>query len=79
MSATLDKILAEVRALPPDEQRQLLALLEQETHGSERARRSVLARSIRGKYAHLPTGSAEFIALKRQETEREDAKFRERR
>jgi hypothetical protein len=39
VSATLDKIIAEVRALPPDEQLQLLAVLEQETNGSERARR----------------------------------------
>lgn len=78
MSATLDKIMEEVRALPPDEQRQLLELLEQETHASERARRSALTRSIRGKYAHLPTGSIEFIALKRKETALEDAKFRER-
>jgi hypothetical protein len=79
MSATLDKIIEEVRALLPDERRQLLELLEQETPDYERARRSALARNIRGKYAHLPTGSAEFIALKRKETEREDAKFMERR
>ena len=79
MSATLDKIIEEVRALSPDERRRLLELLEQETHGSERARRNALACSIRGKYAHLPTGSAEFIALKRKETEFEDAKLRERR
>lgn len=79
MSTTLDKIMAEVRTLPLEERQQLLEMLEQETHCSEWARRSALARSIRGKYAHLPTGSAEFIALKRKETELEDARFRERR
>jgi hypothetical protein len=72
MSATLDRIIEEVRALPADEQRQLRELLERET-------RPALARSIRGKYAHLPTSSEEFIAQKREETAREDSKFRDRR
>jgi hypothetical protein len=79
MSATLDKIIEEVRALAPEERQQLLEMLEQETHGSERARRATLARSIRGKYARLLTGSEEFIALKREETKLEDSKFRDRR
>jgi hypothetical protein len=71
MSATLDRIIEEVRALPADEQRQLRELLERET-------RPALARSIRGKYAHLPTSSEAFIAQKREETAREDSKFRGR-
>jgi hypothetical protein len=71
MSATLDKIIEEVRTLSPDEQRQLRELLERET-------RPALARSIRGKYAHLTTSSEAFIAQKHEETEREDSKFRDR-
>jgi hypothetical protein len=75
MSATIDKIVEEFRGLSPDEQQRLLERLGQETQGSERARRAELSRGIKGKYAHLPTGSAEFIALKREETRLEDSKF----
>jgi hypothetical protein len=71
MSATLDRIIEEVRALPADEQRQLRELLEREM-------RPALARSIRGKYAHLRTSSEAFIAQKREETGREGSKFRDR-
>jgi hypothetical protein len=79
MSATLDKIIEEIRALPPEERRRLLEMLEQEGPGSERARRAALSRSIKGKYARLPTGSEEFIALKREETRLEDSRLREHR
>jgi hypothetical protein len=72
MSATLDKIVEEFRALEPEEQGRLLEILEREKRGSERA---TLARSIRGKYAHVRTSSEDFIALKREETRREDSKF----
>jgi hypothetical protein len=72
MSATLDKFIEEFRALEPEEQGQLLEMLEREKRISERA---ALARSIRGKYAHVQTSSEDFIAQKREETRREDAKF----
>jgi hypothetical protein len=78
VSATLDKIIEEVRQLSPDERRQLFEMLEQERLGLEQARRAELSRRIRGKYAHLPTDSEAFIALKRKETGREDSKFGER-
>jgi uncharacterized damage-inducible protein DinB len=68
MRSTVDKIIEEFRVLPPEEQQRLLEVLEQETRGSERARRVELSQSIKGKYAHLLTGSEEFIALKREET-----------
>lgn len=76
MSATLDKIVEEFRALEPEEQGQLLEMLEREKRSSERA---ALARSIRGKYAHLRTSSEDFIAEKREETMREDARHEGRR
>jgi hypothetical protein len=79
MSATLNKIIEEVRALPPEEQQQLREMLERETYISEQARRAALARSIRGKYAHVQTSSEDFIAQKREETRREDSKFEGRR
>ena len=72
MSATLDKFIEEFRALEPEEQGQLLEILEREKRGSERA---ALARSIRGKYAHVPTSSEDFIALKHKETRREDSRL----
>jgi uncharacterized damage-inducible protein DinB len=75
MSATVDKIMEEFRELPPEEQQRLMEMLEREKQDSERARRAELSRSIKGKYAHLLTGSEEFIALKREETRLEDSKF----
>jgi hypothetical protein len=75
MSATLDKIIEEVRALSPEEQRQLREMLERETHISEQLRRAALSESIRGKYAHVQTSSEDFIAQKHEETRREDSKF----
>jgi hypothetical protein len=44
MSATLDKIIEEVRALSPEEQQQLREMLEHETHRSEQSRRAELMR-----------------------------------
>ena len=76
MSTMLDKFVEEFRALEPEEQRQLLEMLEREKRSSERA---ALARSIRGKYAHVQTSSEDFIALKREETRREDSKLEGRR
>jgi hypothetical protein len=70
MGATLDRIIEQVRALPADEQRQRRELLEREA-------RPALARSIRGKYAHLTTSSEAFITQKHEETRREDSKFRD--
>jgi hypothetical protein len=72
MSATLERMIEEFRALEPEEQGQLLEMLEREKRISDRA---TLARSIRGKYAHIQTSSEDFIAQKREETRREDAKF----
>jgi hypothetical protein len=72
MSATVDKIMEEFRELPPDEQQRLLEMLEREKQGSERERRAALSRNIRGKYAHLPTGSDDFARLKREEIRLED-------
>lgn len=72
MSATLDRIVEEFRSLEPEEQGRLLEILEQEKRSSERV---ALARSVRGKYAHVLTSSEDFIALKREETRREDARL----
>lgn len=72
MSATLDKIIAEVRALSPEEQQQLRELLERETHGSEQARRAALSASIRGKYRDVLTSSEVFAARKAEEIALED-------
>ena len=68
MSATLDKLIEEVRALSPEERRQLRELLDDD----ERARRDRLAESIRGKYRDVLTGSKEFAARKAEEIALED-------
>lgn len=72
MSATLDKIIEEVRTLTPEERQQLLELLEHETHSSDQSRRETLSRTIRGKYRDVLSSSEEFMARKAAETARED-------
>ncbi len=69
MSTTLDKIIEEVRQLPPDEQRQLREMLERD---SEQSRRATLSHTIRGKYAHLGVSADEFAARKAEEIALED-------
>lgn len=65
MSSTLDRIIEEVRALNPDEQQRLRELLEREARTAE-------LRRVRGKYAHIPTGSDKFAREKQEEIELED-------
>ncbi|MCA1626699.1 MAG: hypothetical protein LC742_01870 [Acidobacteria bacterium] len=65
MSAVLDRIMEEVRALPPEEQQQLREMLDKEA-------RTVELRRIQGKYAHLNTSSEAFATRKAEEIERED-------
>ncbi len=72
MSATLDRIIEEVKALPPEERRQLWEVLNTEANDSERSRRAALARSIRGKYRDVLTSSEEFAARKAAEIALED-------
>jgi hypothetical protein len=72
MSTMLDKIIEEVRQLPPDEREQLRGILNDETSDAERTRRIALSRSIRGKYREVLTSSEEFIARKAVEIAKED-------
>jgi hypothetical protein len=72
MSATLDKFVEEFRALPPEEQQQLLEMLEQESPDPERARRAALARQLRGKYRDVLSNSEEFMARRAEEIAEED-------
>jgi hypothetical protein len=71
-SVTLEKVLEDVRALTPDERRQLRELLNEETLTMERTERETLLRRIQGKYAHLPTSSQEFADRKQGEIDIED-------
>ncbi len=68
MSATLDRIIEEVRQLPPDEQQRLRDVLDEERQ--ERKHRP--AESIRGKYRDVLTSSEEFAARKAEEIALED-------
>lgn len=73
MSHDLDKIIEAVHALPPQEQRLQRETLDRERHDVEHARCAALIRSVRGKYAHLPTSSDDFARLKAEETTLEDS------
>jgi hypothetical protein len=72
VSTTLDRIIEEVRALPPDEQKVLREMLDKEWRAAEQSRRLALSRTIRGKYSHLPTSSDDFAARKAEEIALED-------
>ena len=65
MSATLDKIIEEVRTLTPDEQQQLRDLLDREARTAE-------LRRIQGKYKGANVSSDAFAAEKAAEIARED-------
>ncbi len=72
MSATLDRIIEEVRQLPPEEQQRLRAMLDTELSASEREQRTRLSESIRGKYRDILTNSELFAARKAEEIALED-------
>ena len=71
-NANLEKIIEDVRALTPDEQRELREMLNREAMSEEHARRAAIVKSIRGKYARVPTRSEEFAAHKQEEIDLED-------
>jgi hypothetical protein len=71
-SKTLKEIIEDVKALSPDEQRQLREVLEKESRSAEQAERDRLASTIRGKYADVLTSSEEFAARKAEEVALED-------
>lgn len=80
MSQVLDRIIEEVRQLPPGERERLRELLNREahtvssfapSHGSQ-DERSRIIESIRGKYAYVQTSSDDFNRRKQAEIELED-------
>ena len=79
MSATLEKILAEAKTLSSGERTQLREILakepDQADHSQEEARRRAIIHELQDRYAHVPGSSEEFMAERRAETERENARF----
>lgn len=71
-SSTLEKLLAKARTLSAEEQRQLREALGKEVRSSEQAERDRRVGSIRGKYAHVLTSSADFATRKADELALED-------
>ena len=75
MSQLMDEILRKVRQLSASEQRQLLGMLSSKADLSENdlttPAQAELARSIRGKYAHVSTSSDGFNRRKHAETKLE--------
>jgi hypothetical protein len=72
MSAVLDRIIEEVRALPPDE----LRLLREELDRMQAESHAAFVREVKGKYAHVPTSSEAFAARKAEEIALEDRRSR---
>ena len=80
MSQLMDEILRKVSQLPAGERRQLVSMLNSQTDSLEhdpmvRAAQAELARSIRGKYAHVSTSSDSFNSRKHAETELENLRM----
>ena len=80
MSQLIDEILRKVRELPLNEQRELLGILNSSTNSLEtepgtREAQVKTARTVRGKYAHVPTSSDSFNSRKRAEIKLENRRL----
>jgi hypothetical protein len=62
MSTEVQQILMAVRALSPEERRELARALDALGSSARPSRDLILA--VRGKYAHVPTSSDAFMARK---------------
>jgi hypothetical protein len=67
MSTEVLQILKSVRALSLEDRRDLAKALEAEPLAIPAGPDKTLIRSVRGKYAYVPTSSDAFIARKREE------------
>lgn len=67
MSSEVQLILQAVRSLCDKDKEELVIALDRDLRGSTHQSKRELIESIRGKYAHLPTSSADFIARKRED------------
>lgn len=79
MSQLMDEILRKVRELPDSERRELLGILNSANSSEQKpatpAAQVELARSVRGKYAHVPTSSDSFNRRKRTEIKLENRRL----
>ena len=80
MSQLMDEILRKVRELPDSERRELLGILNSTTNSSKqepatRAGQVEMARSVRGKYAHIQTSNDSFNRRKRTEIKLENRRL----
>jgi len=71
MSPAVEKILAEIDALTPVEQRELRGLLGQNQTSSPRPT-AQLVNEIKGKYSFVATSSEAFASRKQEEIDLED-------
>ena len=71
MSHEVQQVLEMVRSLTTEQRKELLRTLEQEICESDVQPTANRLDSIRGKFAHLPGSVDEFLARKREDTERE--------
>ena len=80
MSQLMDEILRKVRELPDSERRELLGILNSKINSlarepATRPAQLELARTVRGKYAHVPTSSDSFNRRKRAEVKLENRRM----
>jgi hypothetical protein len=73
MSAVLEKIIEEIRTLPPIE----LQMLRAELDKIEAEQRAFHISQVKGKYTHISTSSDGFAARKAEEIALEDRRSQE--
>ena len=70
-NTTLQHIIEELKALTPDEKRELREILNEEAQSAESAEREKLIKGIRGKYANVLSSGEDFARRKAEEVELE--------
>jgi len=76
MSAVLEEIIEKLELLSEAEQQKLAEVIEQQKQMKAEAERQKFIRSLRGKYAFVPTSSEDFARRKQAEIELEDSRSR---
>lgn len=72
MSVILEEIIEKVPLLSEEEQQKLIEAVEAQRKIKAEAERRAFVRSLKGKYAFVPTSSEDFARRKQEEIELED-------
>ncbi len=71
-AAVLEELIEKIKLLSEAEQQKLAEAIEQQQQMKAETERKAFIRSLRGKYAFVPTSSEDFARRKQEEIELED-------